>query len=383
MPVLNGFPFHFLSLGLFIIAGGVNAAQALDAPVRRDLSYSRQVIFELTYRNRDLIWLGDPASPTASVYLKRNARPIATDLCVSTLVKDNVSSSRRYFHEARIATKNGVRNVYALTSRREKLIGTIDEKNRFSPNEFYKHNQELLPSWPTNASSLEYDAEKNRLFFDIDIPGPLVSESLDFLPLELSQIHDTPVEGQFSIDYALSGDVSDTAKPAIVSLTLKCEGKSVTLAEASVPWVFRGETVQIGSFNNEAGTYVTEAAYRAGAARIDTSEPSVTFTVPGKFCSSLRADEASLVLVDTPALPKKEATSIERIIIDGNFDDWRNVNGVDDPRGDVVPYLEYIPDVDLLEYKVSHDDQHIYLYARVAGKVGRSHPAGGRCYFYA
>ena len=36
-----------------------------------------------------------------------------------------------------------------------------------------------------------------------------------------------------------------------------------------------------------------------------------------------------------------------------------------------------------LEFKVSHDDQHIYLYARVAGQVGRTHPDGGRSYFYA
>jgi hypothetical protein len=59
------------------------------------------------------------------------------------------------------------------------------------------------------------------------------------------------------------------------------------------------------------------------------------------------------------------------------------VQGVDDPRGDLVPYLEYVPDVDLLEFKVAHDNEHIYLYARVAGRVGHSYPKGGRSYFYA
>jgi len=48
----------------------------------------------------------------------------------------------------------------------------------------------------------------------------------------------------------------------------------------------------------------------------------------------------------------------------------------------MVPYLEYVPDVDILQFKVAHDEKHIYLYARVAGQVGRSHPAGGRSYFY-
>jgi hypothetical protein len=74
---------------------------------------------------------------------------------------------------------------------------------------------------------------------------------------------------------------------------------------------------------------------------------------------------------------------LDKINIDGNFDDWRSIAGVDDIRGDVAPYLEYVPDVDLLEFKVAHDDEHIYLYARVAGQVGRSHPDGGRSYFYA
>jgi hypothetical protein len=46
-------------------------------------------------------------------------------------------------------------------------------------------------------------------------------------------------------------------------------------------------------------------------------------------------------------------------------------------------WLSYVPDMDLLEFKVAHDDEHIYLYARVAGQVGRSHPDGGRSYFYA
>jgi hypothetical protein len=49
----------------------------------------------------------------------------------------------------------------------------------------------------------------------------------------------------------------------------------------------------------------------------------------------------------------------------------------------MVHYLDYVPDVDILEFKAAHDDRHIYLYARVVGQVGRTHPDGGRSYFYA
>jgi hypothetical protein len=90
------------------------------------------------------------------------------------------------------------------------------------------------------------------------------------------------------------------------------------------------------------------------------------------------------LVVDTasPAVSKAPAKPAA-IAIDGKFDDWRDVRGVDDPRGDLVPYLEYVPDVDLLEFKIAHDNEHVYQYARVAGRVGYSYPKGGRSYFYA
>ncbi len=370
----------------FII--GVSNPANSQHELRSSASFTRQVTFELTFANRDLIWLGDPASPTASVYPKPNARPIATDLCVNTLIKDNVSSSRRYFHEARIATENGLRNVYAFTSRREKHIGIIDHKGHLSPNEFYKNNRELLPSWPADGSSLTYDDQRNMLYCGIDISGPLVSESLDFLPLKLSSANGQVVDGRYSIAFAPSDNSGHGEDFGIASLTVRRGQESVILANATVPTVFRGTNVQLGSFDNESGTNLTEAAYRAGATNDGKTEPSVTVTIPGKFSSSIRIDTASLVLVDIGGDVSafdgaKSQVSRDRIAIDGDFDDWRNIAGVDDPRGDLVPYLEYIPDVDLLEFKVSHDNQNIYLYARVAGKVGRSHPRGGRAYFYA
>jgi hypothetical protein len=103
--------------------------------------------------------------------------------------------------------------------------------------------------------------------------------------------------------------------------------------------------------------------------------------VAAGIVDAVDANQASLVLRKSSPVNKNSAPT--SITIDGNFDDWRNVAGVDDPRGDLVPYLEYIPDVDLLEFKVAHDDHHLYLYARVAGQVGRSHTNGGRSYFYA
>ncbi len=69
------------------------------------------------------------------------------------------------------------------------------------------------------------------------------------------------------------------------------------------------------------------------------------------------------------------------IVIDGYFDEWRNVRGVDDPEGDYVSYLYPNPDTDILEFKVSHDDQYLYFYSRIAGAHGRTGPTG-RYYWY-
>jgi hypothetical protein len=348
---------------------------------------ARTVTFDLTFANRDLIWIGDPGSPAALVYVKPGARPIATDLCVRTLVESTGSPGRRYLNEARITGNAKARDVYAFTKEREKLIGAIDDQDRFSANAFYRHNRELLPSWPADPSVLAYDPKQNALYYLVDIPGPVLSESLDFLPLELADTGGNPLPGRFSIYYAPTTD-ERTEGRAVVSLGFDHSGATRTLARATVPDVFRREDAQLGSFDNRLGTYLKEADYRPGgdAAGLDDArakDPSVTFSIPGAFTDSVDVGGESLTVADVAKPDVQAEIPPTKITIDGNFDDWRNVTGVDDPRGDLVPYLEYVPDVDLLEFKVAHDEKHIYLYARVAGQVGRSHTQGGRGYFYA
>src|SRR5262245_30228330 len=175
------FPVAVLTWGVVF-----NNANALAATQQRDAvheTFTRQAKFELTFANRDLIWFGDPASPTAMVYPKPGARPIATGFWVVTVREDDKSRGRRYMREARIAADKDGRKVYAFTKQREKVIGAVDDRGRFTPNDFYVNNRELLPTWPADASVLTYDARENMLYYDVAVPGPVKSESLDFLPL--------------------------------------------------------------------------------------------------------------------------------------------------------------------------------------------------------
>jgi hypothetical protein len=382
MISLRLFSIPVLVLGIIFENGNTQttAAEQRDAGA---VTFSRQAKFELTFFNRDLTWLGDPASPTALLSPKAGARPIATDFYVVTVSEDHKSRGRHYMREARIAADKDERKVYAFTKQREKVIGDVNGRGRFAPNDFYKNNRELLPTWPTDASLLEYDSQENALYFEVAVAGAMLSESLDFLPLELLDGAGNVVAGSFSIDFALLENNGGAAKPSVVSLLLQNEGKTIVLARATVPRVLRRSDVELGSFDNKTGTYLPEASYRASASGKTDAEPSVTVTFTGEFTSAVQTKAKSLILADAGLPADNTKASPTNITIDGNFDDWRNVAGVNDHRGDLVPYLEYIPDVDILEFKVAHDDQHIYLYARVAGQVGRSHPNGGRSYFYA
>jgi hypothetical protein len=357
---------------------------AAEARENGAVAFSRHVKFELTFANRDLIWLGDPASPAALLYPKPGAQPIASDSYVVTVTEDHQPQRRRYLREARIVGGQDGREVHAFTKNRELVIGSIDPQGRFSPNEMYRMKRELLPTWPSDASELKYDSEENALYIDVELPGPVVSESLDFLPLELSDAEGNKVTGLFSIDSA-SGHNSrgKDAKFPVVSLVLQDHGEPIVLAKAVVPRVFRRSEVRLGSCDNQSGTYLPEAVYRAGARGNTGAEPSVTVGFTGAFTPAVESKGKLLIAVDAHQRSENTDALPTNITIDGNFDDWRNVAGADDPRGDLVPYLEYVPDVDILEFKVAHDDQHIYLYVRVAGQVGRSHPDGGRSYFYA
>jgi hypothetical protein len=267
--------------------------------------------------------------------------------------------------------------VYAFTSQREKVIGSVDNDGRFVPNEFYRSNRQLLPTWPENTSVLAYDPGENALYEEIEVPGPQVVETLDHLPLTLCDSEGSPLAGRFEIDYSPGESGGGSVEVAV-----RLGNKAISIATGSLPRVFRRADVQLASFDNRTLTYLPEAAYRAGTPVEEAATPSVTFTFAGEFTQPVVSDAENLSITVAEAGDGPGAAP-PNIKIDGNFDDWRNVGGVDDPRGDLVPYLEYVPDVDILEFKVAHDDEHVYFYTRVAGQVGRSYPDGGRSYFYA
>jgi hypothetical protein len=102
------------------------------------------------------------------------------------------------------------------------------------------------------------------------------------------------------------------------------------------------------------------------------------------------------------ALSFASAAQPHSITIDGDFSDWATVTSYTDPvgtalhdgipdvhdtnhdqPGDVPSYVNH-PDVDLLEFKITHDSENLYAYFRASGEIGRtqqnSQGAAGRYY---
>ena len=85
------------------------------------------------------------------------------------------------------------------------------------------------------------------------------------------------------------------------------------------------------------------------------------------------------------------ATAIK---IDGKFNDWKDVPSHSDPEGDPhdtdhteigdTPVLVNHPDVDLLEFKVTHDRNNLYAYFRSKGVIGntQNHDQGNAGRYY-
>jgi len=370
------------TLGWVLLAGHTPAGAAIVA--MNGGQYSRDVDFRMTFSAGDVVWFGDPASPTAVMIPKAGAKPIATDVRVTTISVPADAPTRRYFHEARVAKSGETLEVYAFTAQREKLIGRVNADGAFVPNAAFNEQAELLPTWPRDPSHIRYDQEATALFVEVELPTPVPTRSYDFLPLNLTTSRGAPVTGTYAIDYTPPMGDGMHKKDGEIALNFDIgRGKPAVLAKAVVPRVFEGGAVEIGSFDNRRGTYLHDSVYRPGGTIPEGADPAVNVTVSGEFTWLVNALTKNLVFSGgAPSRDTQERTQPPTIAIDGNFDEWRNVAGIDDTAGDLAPYLDYVPDVDILEFKVAHDAERIYFYTRVAGKVGRTHPSGGRSYFY-
>lgn len=160
-------------------------------------------------------------------------------------------------------------------------------------------------------------------------------------------------------------------------------GGQLSLVASSI-----GRAIPIATCELDLGKAAAQTrGYAPGLApgcKMVTDEPTTILEIPGTIVNEALDARFAQLGVRRPAAnaPFARAPVPLAPAIDGRFDDWRGIHGIADPQGDLVSYLEYNADADLLEFKVRSDDRYLYTYTRVAGQHGRTAPGRDRYYFY-
>jgi hypothetical protein len=309
-------------------------------PVPGAESFAWQAMFRLTYRSSDLARGSDARALHTDCYFIRTRKFVAP-----TRVQP-VWDGRVYRANDRLA-------VAAYTTKGERVFGYIDEQSRVVRSED-ADNSIAMP----DLNKVHYNPFTGQLWNPV--PGGDIEEQQRFyLPLPLVNLRGELVRPEFRI-------VPTTAKE--FALVASSGGSEVTLATCVL--------------DTGAGTKRTRgyAPVLGPGCSMATDEPTTIFDVAGKIATDiLDAQGAHLVLRSNMESPPVKMPAIR---IDGRFDEWRSLRGVTDSEGDTVSYLQYNPDTDLLEFKVTNDDEYLYFYTRVAGRHGNTAKGRDRYYFY-
>lgn len=243
----------------------------------------------------------------------------------------------------------------------ERPIGKIDEKGNFVSQLKGEHVKEF-PILQIPSEQIIFDPFEYKLLQVQSSNGERVKKSVNhFLPLS--------IYGQ------------DGANVAGLNYELVQKNEKVSLLG-----ILNGKRFEIASVDLKKSNIVSSREGYQPSLIEGCSQPRngkvVTFTFKGEFSKNIQEDGSDLYLANDPKFESGNANAQkEKITIDGDFADWRNIKGVSDYEGDFVSYLYKNPDTDLLEVKITNDDEYLYMYSRVVGVHGRTGEKG-RYYWY-
>ena len=357
-----------------------------------DERYQWRIVFKAAYPS-DAVQVKED-SPARGLTIARDAKAVYTDVEVIRERTYGAANRALPVWDARLY-QEGERVVVGGYSAGlcEKPVAEIDELGRMTengdsspssggrggPGEGGAPKMGYSPYFPKERFAV-LGLDRERLIFDPfqfrllmlePTGGKAVSESASsFLPLQLWLPEGGQAQGTWRIEEWLTGGrrqfalMFKTGDQDVLVASAVADAESLVSAEPGYAPQLSGGCAQA------AGPHATILRFQ------------------GQFADTVLTSEGRLVLLATVQRSRAAAEPPRpQMALDGLFDDWRNVPGVSDPRGDQVAYLDYNPDTDLLEFKVANDDTHLYFYSRVAGKHGNTgvDPATGkrgRCYWY-
>ena len=309
-------------------------------------SFQWRAVFTLAYRNSDVGRLEDAEVIHTDCYFVRTHRYTAPYRVQPVW-------------DGRVYVADGKLVVGAYTkSYGERLAGYIDEDSgavRLEPAD----RSIAMP----DLTAVRYNPFNGQLWRRMP-GGEFSEETRHYLPLALVNVHGAQVRPLFRIARAAGN---------VFSLIATHEGGEVVLATCAL---------------RDAARASRTPGYTPGLGPgciMISEQPLTVVELPGEITVEAIDIGGSQLKLRGAWPPAAKALSIaphQEVRIDGHFDEWRNLPGVADPRGDIVSYLQYNPDADLLEFKIASDDRYLYFYTRVAGQHGRTAEGKDRYYFY-
>ena len=310
--------------------------------------------FELTFASND-VHIRDK-----NLKLSRHANPLNLDFY--TLYENQYIAFNKLLPiwDGRAYEQDNKIIIGGYSSRHnERPVAKITDSGEFIPTA----DQSVASDFPLlaiPADKIVFDPFTWSIFKIESVGGKVVAETTkDYVPLSL-----IAKNGKVINDEKFSFEINES----IVSLYVQTAGEKIKLAMCDL----ESQIVE-----KRAGY---QPKLQQGCVQPENGDV-VTVTLQGTFSKNVSAVDNMLLLDRIINEDSEDKRKNQDIVIDGNFDEWRNIDGISDPEGDYVSYLFPNPDTDILEFKMSNDDQYLYFYSRVAGAHGQTGETG-RYYWY-
>ncbi|MCB0730225.1 MAG: hypothetical protein KDC88_04250 [Ignavibacteriae bacterium] len=295
------------------------------------------------------------------------AEILNVDFYIQRIKKYKSQNSAENIWDGRVYLENNNLIVGGYSSKyNERPVGKIDLENNFiRPIE--QQFAEQFPILNIPPDEILFDPFSFKLLQITQNSNDIVEEKTDeYLPIQISnEIGNHLQNMQF--------DILIDEKGMTLILNAKVSDQVIKISECKI---LESDIIDvINSYRPE----LIKGCIQPGNGEIET------FILEGKFSNriSLVNDDIVIQEIKTISTEYENLEVIKSDIeIDGKFNDWHNVKGTSDFKGDRISYLYPNPDTDLLEFKVTNDDKYLYLYSRVVGAHGRTGEKG-RYYWYA
>jgi len=309
------------------------------------------------------ILMDDLINKNGELEIKKTASLFNLDFYIGSKQVYNAYNEAKPIWDGRVYEKDNEIIVGGYSSNyNERPVGIIDENGKFIPKLSLSEASDF-PLLKIPVEQIVFDPFRKKLI-QLNPSGKkeLTKNENLYLPIDL---------------YGNKGELLNNIKFEIYyqnsnsSLILYgiLDGKKMEIASCDIK---KSEIVQ------------SKEAFRpeliTGASQQGKGE-MISLTFKGSYSKNIDLVEEDLILNVNYENDKTGVERPNKIIIDGDFQDWRNIEGISDIQGDYVSYLFENPDTDLLEFKVTNDDKYIYFYTRVAGAHGRTGEKG-RYYWY-